>query len=94
MKAINEMTKGQIIAELVANFEKGLKKTSKHYNQDLQDYKKFVASDSIKGLKEKLERSRVLNSKSFEKMVEKEVRKMDRAGMFNPSKMTAKYALS
>lgn len=77
----------KIQKERVEQFKKTLNKTSKFYNEDLQNFIDNVLNESVAQSKETLSRIGSYSDKSQQKQVEKEIEKMDKAGMFNPSKM-------
>jgi len=77
---------------LVKEYGRGLKKGSRFYAQDLQDFRDSVAKLPENELQTRLRRLQALNSPEFARFVRGEVDKMGNAGMFNPAKMGAKNA--
>jgi len=73
--------------ERVNQFKKTLNKTSKFYNEDLQNFINNVSKENKKDSETKLSRIGCLNSKQFEIKVKSEIKKLDRAGMFSPTNM-------
>jgi hypothetical protein len=79
--------KNSLITQLVATFKRTLNPSSKWFNQDVADFKANVSRLSVKELENKLGRFTALNDEksSFNKSVKKEVKLMEREGMFNVS---------
>lgn len=76
--------KEKLIAELMKVWESSYRnKNSKWYNLDRLDYLDNIKRLSIDDLQKRLNNLTALNSKSFEKKVNAEINKMDKAGLFN-----------
>lgn len=87
-------TQTKLVNELVNEYKKTLDVNSKWYSEDLHSFKAQVSKLSASELKEKLERMSFMNGKTFAKQVSKEVRLMDKSGMFEAKKLGAYNALS
>ena len=83
--------KNSLVNQLVANYKKTLNPSSKWFTQDVADFKTNISRLSVKELEQKLGRiSQYVNDNSFlSKQVNKEIKNMDKAGMFNINKMKA-----
>lgn len=86
-------TKSQMIETLVRNFKKSQNPNSKWYASDVKDFTMNVSKLSLKELEYRYNNSVAFNSKSFDKMVEKEETKLLKAGMYNVNKMKPINAL-
>lgn len=80
---------------LCTEFEKTLDVNSKWYLQDLADFKKRAAYSDLKKLPQQLANLQALNNSksSFTKTVNKEIKKLDAAGMFIAENLNPKNAL-
>ena len=81
--------KTSLVNQLVANFKRTLNPSSKWFAQDVADFKANVSRLSVKELEQKLGRFNAMNDEksTFNKAVKKEVRLMDKSGLFNVSNM-------
>ena len=81
--------KNSLVNQLVANFKKTLNPSSKWFAQDVADFKANVLRLSVKELEQKLGRFAALNDEksTLNKVVRKEVKLMDKSGLFNVSNM-------
>lgn len=70
--------------EWIKEYEKTLVPNSKFYDQDLQDFTKNVnaCKDKMRMAKA-IENLKALRSKAFDRFCEKEVSRMEEAGLFN-----------
>ena len=77
------MERKQAIAELLKLWESTQNKSSRWFPQDKADFLSNVSKLSDDDVEMKLDRFRALTSKSFERAVDRELSKLDKAGMFN-----------
>jgi hypothetical protein len=85
------MTKAQAAARLVRAYKKTLNPKCKYIKEYVQDYKKHVQKYSLTELKQQYEK---WYGKATEKAVQREIKKMDKAGMFDIKKMKPSDALN
>lgn len=87
--------KAQLIKKAVELYKLTLNTNSKFYADDVRDFKANISGLSETQINEKISRLNAItsNKSTFNKSVEKEMRKMDNAGMFNVSSMAPKNAL-
>ena len=89
------MNTAQMIAEMIEFKKRSLNPKSKWFTQDLQDYTDAVKRLSAPELLRAYNNIRAMNDKnsSFNKTVNKEILKMQKAGMYDVSRMSPKNAL-
>jgi hypothetical protein len=73
--------------ELLENYKKTLSKSSKWYNQDIEDFKQNLDKCSKTKLKEMYNNMIAFNSEEFENKIKEEENKLMKAGMYNITKM-------
>ena len=79
----NKITPKTVEQQLVAIYESSLNKESKWYQEDLANYKSNIARITPEEQQHLLNNIKALNSKVFENFVNREVNKMDKAGMYS-----------
>jgi len=87
--------KKQLITQCATLYAKTLKPTSKWFKSDIAEYKTFLGTLSITDIRTRLNKLQALadTKSTFNKQIEKEVQLLDKAGMFNMSKMQPKNCL-
>ena len=83
------MKASELKLKLIREYKKSLDKNSKWFNSDLENYKEGLKGKSSLQLKRMLDNIICLNggNNEFNKEIEKEINKLDKAGMFNTSNM-------
>ena len=87
------MTTLEMKTGLINDCKNRLNKNSKWYNDDVADFKSNLNKCSDSRIKEMYSNSIAFDSKSFEKFVEKEERKLLKAGMYNMSNLKPQNCL-
>lgn len=87
------MIKSEMIRDMMRNWERSNNPDSRFYNDDRTSYFRYISALDMKTLREKHSNSIALHSERFERMIERETNKMDRAGMFNVRNMKPENAL-
>lgn len=79
--------------ERVEQYKSTLNKSSKFYNEDLQNFINNISKESAEQSKKSISRVGSYSTKQFKAKVEREIEKMDNSGMFNVKKMHALNSL-
>ncbi len=77
------MQKQVLINNCIAAYKKTLKQDSKFFAQDVENFTHEIQKKNVRELVEHLERLEYYQSKAFESVVNKEVNKLQKGGMFN-----------
>jgi len=87
------MTTLEMKTALINDCKNRLNKNSKWYSEDVADFKSNLNKVSDSRIKEMYSNIVAFNSKSFEKFVEKEERKLLKAGMYNMNNLKPQNCL-
>jgi len=87
--------KKQLITQCAVLYAKTLNPKSKWLKQDIAEYKANLSTLSITDIRNRLSKLNAMQdvNSTFNKQVVKEVQLLDKAGMFNVSKMQSKNCL-
>ena len=88
-------TLSQIKTKLVAEYKKSLNPSSKWYNEDLNTFKERLKGKKKSELERQLNNMLCINGSNvaFNNAIKKEMKKMEKAGMYNIKNMKATNAL-
>lgn len=81
------MNRTELINRVCKEYSKSLRPDSKFYKEDMDHFRTEVSKKTTKEIEEHLNRLTFFHSKTMDKIVDREMRKLDRGGMFDVRKM-------